>query len=71
MDEAVGKLRSKGIQVTGVVCHVSNPQQRKDLVDKTVQVTDPLLLVNSQEKGSFPLNVVICLYNSSTRCEIS
>ncbi|KAG1327182.1 tropinone reductase-like 3 [Cocos nucifera] len=37
VDEAVGKLRSKGIEVTGVVCHVSNPQQRKDLIDKTIQ----------------------------------
>ncbi|XP_008803494.1 tropinone reductase-like 3 [Phoenix dactylifera] len=37
VDEAVEKLRSKGIEVTGVVCHVSNPRQRKDLIDKTVQ----------------------------------
>ena len=63
MDEAVRKLQSKGVEVTGVVCHVSNPQQRKDLIDKTVQVIDPLFLVNSQEKGSFPLKVVIFLFN--------
>ncbi|XP_073099790.1 tropinone reductase-like 3 isoform X2 [Elaeis guineensis] len=37
VDEAVRKLQSKGVEVTGVVCHVSNPQQRKDLIDKTVQ----------------------------------
>jgi len=37
VDEAVDKLKSKGIEVLGVVCHVSNPQQRKDLIDKTVQ----------------------------------
>ncbi|XP_042444224.1 short-chain dehydrogenase/reductase SDRA-like [Zingiber officinale] len=37
VDEAVEKLRSKGIEVIGAVCHVSNPQHRKDLVEKTVQ----------------------------------
>lgn len=39
VDEAVEKLRSKGIEVIGAVCHVSNPQHRKDLVEKTVQVS--------------------------------
>nr|XP_018679132.1 PREDICTED: short-chain dehydrogenase/reductase SDRA-like [Musa acuminata subsp. malaccensis] len=28
---------SKGIEVMGVVCHVSNPQHRHDLIEKTVQ----------------------------------
>ncbi|XP_072967744.1 tropinone reductase-like 3 [Typha angustifolia] len=37
VDEAVEKLRSKGIEVMGVVCHVSNAQHRKDLVEKTIQ----------------------------------
>ncbi|XP_074576421.1 short-chain dehydrogenase/reductase SDRA-like [Curcuma longa] len=37
VDEAVDKLRTKGIEVIGAVCHVSNPQHRKDLVEKTVQ----------------------------------
>ncbi|XP_077221074.1 indole-3-butyric acid response 1 isoform X2 [Tasmannia lanceolata] len=37
VDEAVEKLRTQGIEVIGVVCHVSNPQQRKNLIDKTVQ----------------------------------
>ncbi|XP_074592022.1 short-chain dehydrogenase/reductase SDRA-like [Curcuma longa] len=37
VDEAVEKLRSKGVEVLGAVCHVSNPQHRKDLVEKTVQ----------------------------------
>ncbi|CAL9779197.1 unnamed protein product, partial [Musa acuminata subsp. burmannicoides] len=32
------KLRSKGIEVMGVVCHVSNPQHRHVLIEKTVQV---------------------------------
>ena len=36
VDEAVEKLKAKGIEVIGIVCHVSNEQQRKNLVDKTV-----------------------------------
>lgn len=39
MDEAVQELRDRGIEVFGVVCHVSNAQQRKNLVDKTIQVS--------------------------------
>lgn len=38
VDEAVEKLKAQGIEVLGVVCHVSNEQQRKNLIDKTVQV---------------------------------
>nr|ACU16320.1 unknown [Glycine max] len=37
VDEAAGKLRAKGIEVLAVVCHVSNAQQRKNLIDKTLQ----------------------------------
>ncbi|CAD5191076.1 unnamed protein product [Musa acuminata subsp. malaccensis] len=37
VDEAAEKLMSKGIEVMGVVCHVSNPQHRHDLIEKTVQ----------------------------------
>ena len=38
MDEAVEKLKAKGIEATGIVCHVANAQQRKELIEKTVQV---------------------------------
>ncbi|KAF9611013.1 hypothetical protein IFM89_026319 [Coptis chinensis] len=37
VDEAVENLRGKGIEVFGVVCHVSNAQQRKNLIDKTIE----------------------------------
>lgn len=37
VDEAVVKLKAKGIEVLGVVCHVSDAQQRKNLIDQTVQ----------------------------------
>ena len=39
VDEAVEKLKNKGIQVLRVVCHVSNAQQRKVLIKKTVEVS--------------------------------
>jgi dehydrogenase/reductase SDR family protein 4 len=41
VDEAVAKLKSKGIDAYGIVCHVSNAQHRRNLVEKTVQVTHP------------------------------
>ncbi|CAL1386976.1 unnamed protein product [Linum trigynum] len=38
VDEAVEKLQAQGVQnVIGVVCHVSNAQQRKNLIEKTVE----------------------------------
>uniref|UniRef100_A0A1D1ZER4 Dehydrogenase/reductase SDR family member 4 n=1 Tax=Anthurium amnicola TaxID=1678845 RepID=A0A1D1ZER4_9ARAE len=37
VDEAVEKLRAKGIEAMGAVCHVSNPQQRTDLIEKAIQ----------------------------------
>ncbi|KAL0321095.1 UNVERIFIED_CONTAM: Tropinone reductase-like 3 [Sesamum radiatum] len=37
VDEAVEKLKSSGIEVLGLVCHVSNAQQRKDLIKKTIE----------------------------------
>ncbi|RZC50620.1 hypothetical protein C5167_019049 [Papaver somniferum] len=37
VDEAVEKLKSRGIEVLGVVCHVSNAQHRKNLIDRTLQ----------------------------------
>ncbi|XP_075513812.1 tropinone reductase-like 3 [Primulina tabacum] len=37
VDEAVEKLKGKGIETLGLACHVSNAQQRKDLIEKTIQ----------------------------------
>ncbi|KAI3456518.1 hypothetical protein Pfo_013181 [Paulownia fortunei] len=37
VDEAVEKLKARGIEVLGLVCHISNAQQRKDLIAKTVE----------------------------------
>eukprot|EP00879_Flechtneria_rotunda_P001720 GHRR01001883.1.p1 GENE.GHRR01001883.1~~GHRR01001883.1.p1 ORF type:complete len:254 (+),score=92.20 GHRR01001883.1:183-944(+) len=38
VDEVVQQLQAKGLEVSGVVCHVGNAEHRKALVDKTVQV---------------------------------
>lgn len=38
VDEAVEKLKAQGVEVLGLVCHVSNAGQRKNLIDTTVQV---------------------------------
>ena len=44
VDEAAEKLRAQGIEVLALVCHVSDAQQRKNLIDKTVQVVIPSIL---------------------------
>ena len=38
MDEAVEGIRAKGITVVGAVCHVSDAQQRKNLIETAVKV---------------------------------
>ncbi|KAK9227733.1 hypothetical protein WN943_012788 [Citrus x changshan-huyou] len=37
VDKAVEKLKALGIEVIGIICHVSNEQHRKNLIDKTVE----------------------------------
>ncbi|KAL2932244.1 Tropinone reductase-like 3 [Bienertia sinuspersici] len=37
VDEAVEKLKNNGINVLGVVCHVCNAEQRKNMIDQTIQ----------------------------------
>lgn len=40
VDEAVERLKAQGIEAMGMVCHVSNAQHRKNLIEKTVQVSE-------------------------------
>lgn len=47
MDEAVEGLRAKGITVVGAVCHVSNAEQRKHLIDTAVKVRFRLSILSS------------------------
>ena len=42
VDVAVEKLKSQGIEVLSVVCHVSNALQRKNLIDKTIRVINAI-----------------------------
>ncbi|KAI3711176.1 hypothetical protein L2E82_41063 [Cichorium intybus] len=37
VDEAVKRLQTQGIEALGLVCHVSNSQQRKNLIEQTLQ----------------------------------
>lgn len=45
VEEAVEKLKSQGIDAYGIVCHVSNAQHRKNLVEKTVQVRPSVIFL--------------------------
>jgi hypothetical protein len=38
VDEAVEGLKAKGITVVGAVCHVSDAQQRKNIIETAVKV---------------------------------
>jgi hypothetical protein len=38
VDETVQALCAKGLQVSGVVCHVGNAQHRSSLIQQTIQV---------------------------------
>jgi dehydrogenase/reductase SDR family protein 4 len=39
VNEAVEGLRAKGITAVGAVCHVSDAQQRKSLIETAVKVS--------------------------------
>ncbi|KAL6200906.1 hypothetical protein ACLB2K_024621 [Fragaria x ananassa] len=60
VDEAFAKLRAQGIEALGIVCHVSNEQQRKNLIGKTVQALAdemaPETRVNCIAPGFVPTN---------------
>ncbi|XLU56221.1 hypothetical protein S245_050869, partial [Arachis hypogaea] len=43
VDDATEKLRAKEIEVLALICHVSNDQQRKDLIQKIAQDAAPHL----------------------------
>ncbi|RYQ96295.1 hypothetical protein Ahy_B08g092002 [Arachis hypogaea] len=47
VEEAAKKLRAKGIEVLALVCHVSNDQQRKDLIQKIAQCRNIYVIVST------------------------
>nr|XP_023895592.1 tropinone reductase-like 3 [Quercus suber]POE57212.1 tropinone reductase-like 3 [Quercus suber] len=59
VDEAVEKLKSQGIEVLGVVCHVSNAQQRKNLIDKTIQKYGKIDVVVSNAAANPSVNSIL------------
>ncbi|CAO2823611.1 unnamed protein product [Amaranthus hypochondriacus] len=59
VDEAVEKLKSKGIEVFGVSCHVSNAQQRKNLIDSTVKKYGKIDVVISNAAANPTVNPIL------------
>ncbi|KAA8515571.1 hypothetical protein F0562_018818 [Nyssa sinensis] len=59
VDEAVEKLKARGIEVLGVVCHVSNAQQRKNLIDKTVQKYGKIDLIVSNAAANPSVDTIL------------
>ncbi|KAF3566806.1 hypothetical protein DY000_02014174 [Brassica cretica] len=64
VEEAVEKLKAKGIDAYGIVCHVSNAQHRRNLVEKTVQGI--LFSVWFQKYGKIDILVCNAAANPST-----
>ncbi|PWA57113.1 glucose/ribitol dehydrogenase [Artemisia annua] len=67
VDEAVKKLKQQGIEVLGVVCHVSNAQQRKSLVEQTVQRNVDEAVKKLKQQGIEVLGVVCHVSNAQQR----
>jgi dehydrogenase/reductase SDR family protein 4 len=59
VDEAVEKLKAKGVDVLGVVCHVSNAQQRKNLISKTVEKCGKIDVVVSNAAANPTINPIL------------
>ncbi|KAJ6834233.1 short-chain dehydrogenase/reductase SDRA [Iris pallida] len=59
VDEATEKLRAKGLEVLGVVCHVSNPQQRQQLVEKAVQKYGHIDIVVSNAAANPSIDTIL------------
>lgn len=59
VDEAVEKLKARGIQVLGLVCHVSNAQQRKNLIDMTVQKYGKIDVIVSNAAANPSTNAIL------------
>ncbi|KAF4379255.1 hypothetical protein G4B88_010649 [Cannabis sativa] len=74
VDEATQKLKGQGIRVLGLVCHVSNAQQRKDLIHKTVEALaselGPEVRVNCVASGVVPTRFGEIITKSETIMKI-
>lgn len=59
VDEAVEKLKAIGIEVIGVVCHVSNGQQRKNLINQTIEKYGKIDVVVSNAAANPSVDVIL------------
>ncbi|XP_008224741.1 PREDICTED: tropinone reductase-like 3 [Prunus mume] len=59
VDEAVQTLKAEGIEVFGVVCHVSNEEQRKNLISKTVQKYGKIDVVVSNAAANPSIDTIL------------
>ncbi|BFG27395.1 hypothetical protein CerSpe_136690 [Prunus speciosa] len=59
VDEAVQKLKAGGIEAFGVVCHVSNEEQRKNLISKTVQKYGKIDVVVSNAAANPSIDTIL------------
>ncbi|XP_076952153.1 tropinone reductase-like 3 [Bidens hawaiensis] len=65
VDEAVEKLKEEGIEVFGLVCHVSNAQQRKNLIEQTVQKYGKIDVVVSNAAANPSVDPILKMQESS------
>lgn len=59
VEEAVEKLRAKGIDVLGVACHVSSREQRRDLIQKTVNKYGGIDILVSNAAANPTVNPIV------------
>lgn len=64
VDEAVEKLKAQGIEALGVVCHVSNAQQRKNLIEQTVQKYGKIDVVVSNAAANPSIDPILLMRES-------
>ena len=57
VDKAIEELQAEKLSVSGTVCHVSNPEHRKDLIEK-VSIT--LFMCQSMYMPSMRAPTVVC-----------
>ncbi|KAI5672957.1 hypothetical protein M9H77_13321 [Catharanthus roseus] len=59
VDKAVETLRASGLQVFGLVCDVSNSQQRKNLIEKTIQKYGKIDVIVSNAAADFSIDSIL------------
>lgn len=61
VDEAVKTLKSEGLQVSGIVCHVGKDEDRKRLINKVMQTaTADTCMMYFYMNRHIPLYSLVC-----------